>query len=339
MRVAVIGGGGWGLALANLLAENAHPVMVWEHDPAFLQTLLATRSNPLLLANLSLPETVLFTGDFHALADFQPQLVVLATPTQFIRATLEGIPPAAADRIWAAENLKAVVNVAKGIEENTLLTPSGILRELLPAAVQDRFCSLSGPSHAEEVARRVPTTVVIAGADDELLSELQTVFSNSFFRAYRSTDLTGVEMGGAVKNVIAIAAGIVTGLGFGDNTMGALLTRGLVEIQRLGVARGAKAETFLGLSGVGDLITTAISPHSRNRHVGFEIGSGRKLSAIITEMKMVAEGVATTRSVHALATRANVEMPIIAQVYATLYQDKDPRQAILELMTRELKAE
>ncbi len=339
IRVAVIGGGGWGLALAKLLAENSHQVLVWEHDPGFLSTLQTTCSNPLLLPDVVIPQAVGFTGDFSALAEFQPQLVLLATPTQFIRASLERISPADQAAIWNADHLKAVINVAKGIEENSLLTVSGILREILPEAIHSSICTLSGPSHAEEVARQIPTTVVIAGPDDTLLRELQSVFSNHYFRAYRSSDLIGVEMGGAVKNVIAIAAGIVAGLGFGDNTMGALLTRGLVEIQRLGVAQGALPETFLGLSGVGDLITTAISPHSRNRHVGFGIGSGRKLRDIVAEMKMVAEGVVTTKSVSDLAHKLNVEMPITAQVYATLYQDKDPRQAILELMTRELKAE
>ncbi len=339
MRIAVIGGGGWGLALAKLLAENSHQVLVWEHDPGFLSTLQTTGSNPLLLPNVVMPQSVGFTGDFFALAEFQPQLLLLATPTQFIRASLAQISPADQDAIWNADRLKAVINVAKGIEENSLLTVSGILREILPRAIHSRICTLSGPSHAEEVARQIPTTVVIAGPDDALLRELQSVFSNPYFRAYRSSDLIGVELGGAVKNVIAIAAGIVAGLGFGDNTMGALLTRGLVEIQRLGVASKALPETFLGLSGVGDLITTAISPHSRNRHVGFEIGSGRKLRDIVAEMKMVAEGVVTTKSVFDLAHQLNVEMPITTQVHATLYQDKDPRQAILELMTRELKAE
>lgn len=339
MKAAVIGGGGWGLALAKLLAENSHELLVWEHDPNFLHTLQNTHSNPLLLPNVTLPESISFTGDFAALAAFQPQIIVLATPSQFIRSTLEKIAPAEQARIWNPSILKAVVNVAKGIEESSLLTASGILRQILPEAIHPLICTLSGPSHAEEVAGQIPTTVVIAGPEDSLLRELQTVFSNNYFRAYRSSDLIGVEMGGAVKNVIAIAAGIVAGLGFGDNTMGALLTRGLVEIQRLGVACGASPETFLGLSGIGDLITTAISPHSRNRHVGFEIGSGRKLREIVAEMKMVAEGVATTKSVFNLAKSKDVEMPITGEVHATLYQDKDPRQAILELMTRELKAE
>jgi glycerol-3-phosphate dehydrogenase (NAD(P)+) len=339
MRVAIIGGGGWGLALSKLLAENTHDVLVWEFNPAYLDTLTKTHTNPALLPDINLPDNILFTGDFHAVAEFAPHLVLLAVPSQYLRGTLSGIPAQAQTGIWDPSRLLAVVNVAKGIEEDSLLTMSSVLRELLPPTVHGRVCTLSGPSHAEEVARRIPTTVVVAGSDESLLKELQSIFSNNYFRCYRSLDLVGVEMGGAIKNVIAIAAGIVAGLGFGDNTIGALLTRGLVEIQRLGVACGAKAETFLGLSGVGDLITTATSGHSRNRFVGFEIGSGKKLNDIISSMKMVAEGVVTTKSVHDLAGKMGVDMPITEQVFQALYQDKDPRQAILELMTRELKPE
>ncbi|MBW6513938.1 MAG: NAD(P)-dependent glycerol-3-phosphate dehydrogenase [Candidatus Syntrophosphaera sp.] len=339
MRIAIIGGGGWGLALAKLLSENSHQILVWEHDTRFLDSLLETRSNPLLLPSVQLPEGIGFTGSFADIAQFSPRIVILATPSQFLRATLQSIPPTDQDRIWLDPELLAVVNVSKGIETGSLKTMSEVLQEILPPQVQNRICALSGPSHAEEVARRIPTTVVVAGTDDELLQTLQNVFSNSYFRVYRSLDLAGVEMGGAVKNVIAIAAGIVAGLGFGDNTMGALLTRGLVEIQRLGMACGARAETFLGLSGLGDLVTTAISQHSRNRYVGFEIGSGRKLRDIVAEMSMVAEGAVTTLSVYQLARQKGIEMPITGQVYAVLYEDKDPRQAIIELMTRELKAE
>ncbi|NLN85581.1 MAG: NAD(P)-dependent glycerol-3-phosphate dehydrogenase [Candidatus Cloacimonetes bacterium] len=335
MRAAVIGGGSWGLALADLLASNGLQVLIWEHDPSFLASLQKSNSNPLLLPDIVLPASVSFTGDFDEVADFQAPIFVLATPTQFIRSTLKTAPA----RTWNPDTLKAIVNVAKGIEQNSLLTPSGILKDILPGAIHDRVCTLSGPSHAEEVARKVPTAVVLAGEDENRRRELQQIFSNSYFRVYSSSDLIGVEIGGAVKNVISIAAGIVAGLGFGDNTMGALLTRGQVEIQRLGLALGAQAETFLGLSGIGDLITTAISPHSRNRHVGFEIGKGRKLAEIQAEMNMVAEGVVTTKSVYGLANSLQVEMPITAQVYAALYEDKDPRQAILELMTRDLKAE
>lgn len=339
MRAALIGGGGWGLALAKLLAENSLRVLVWEYNPEFLASLLGSRSNDALLPDIVLPESVGFCGDYASVAGFQPELVIFATPLQFLRPTLKGISPALQQSLWLYPGLKAVINVAKGIEEVSFNTPSQILRSELPGTLASKICTLSGPSHAEEVARRVPTTVVIAGTDEILLSELQTIFSNGYFRVYRSLDLIGVEVGGAVKNIVAIAAGIIAGLGFGDNTIGALLTRGIVEIQRLGMAVGANAETFLGLSGIGDLITTATSSHSRNRYVGYQIGKGKKLRDIITEMSKVAEGVATTRSVYHLAQKLEVEMPIVEKVYQVLYEDFDARGAITDLMTRELKAE
>lgn len=323
------------MALAKLLCENGHQLMVWEYDPANLSLLVNTRSNPNLLKGIILPEGISFTSSFTELQSFIPQLVVLATPSQFIRKTVASVPR----ELWLSEELCAIVNVAKGIEENSLKTIDLILQEELPEQVHNKLCALSGPSHAEEVARKVPTAVVIAGNNTELLTKLQEIFSNAYFRVYRSNDLIGVEIGGAVKNIIAIAAGIIAGLGFGDNTIGALLTRGIVEISRFGVAMKAQPETFLGLSGIGDLITTATSQHSRNRYVGYEIGKGRKLKDILAEMKMVAEGVATTRSVYRLAQKLGVEMPIVRQVYQALYEDKDPRQAITELMTRELKSE
>jgi len=335
MRIGIIGGGGWGLALSKLLAENGNQLLVWEFNPRYLEQLTTFHTNPDLLKGIILPEAVSFTGDLNQLHAFSPQLIILATPSQFIRPTLASTPR----DLWLDKNLQAVVNVAKGIEEGSLKTIDAILKEELPASLHSAICALSGPSHAEEVARRVPTTVVIAGADQNLLKRLQSVLSNAYFRVYRSSDLIGVEIGGAVKNIIAIAAGIIAGLGFGDNTIGALLTRGIVEISRLGLALKAQPETFLGLSGIGDLITTATSQHSRNRFVGYEIGKGRKLGDILADMKMVAEGVATTRSVYQLAARLKVEMPIVSQVYKTLYEDKDPRLAITELMTRELKAE
>lgn len=339
MRIAVIGGGGWGLALTQLLAGNGHQLMVWEHNPEFLKTLIHSRSNPLLLPSVTLPESVRYTGDFAALAEFRPQIAILATPSQFLRSTLRSIPAELRDELWLDPGPLAVVNVAKGIEEGSLQTLDQVLKQELPLEIHDKICALSGPSHAEEVARQIPTAVVIAGGDGDLLKLLQSVFSNSFFRAYRSDDLIGVEIGGAVKNIIAIAAGIIAGLEFGDNTIGALLTRGIVEIQRFGTALGAQAETFMGLSGIGDLITTATSKHSRNRYVGCELGKGRRLAQITAGMNMVAEGVATTRSVYQLAQQDGISMPIVEQVYRVLYEDKDPRQAIVELMTRELKAE
>ncbi|MCB5229558.1 MAG: NAD(P)-dependent glycerol-3-phosphate dehydrogenase [Candidatus Cloacimonetes bacterium] len=339
MRIAVIGGGGWGLALARILALNDHQVLIWEFNAQWLKTLQETHANPALLPNITLPHSVQFTGSFEELAAWEAEVIVLATPTQFIRSTLESIPPHLQERIWLSESLQAIVNVAKGIEQNTLLRIDQILMEVLPPAAHHLICALSGPSHAEEVSREIPTTVVVAGHSQERLIMLQQLFSNSWFRVYRTEDLIGVEIGGAVKNVIAIAAGILAGLGFGDNSMGALLTRGIVEISRLGLAQGARTETFLGLSGIGDLITTSISPNSRNRHVGVQIGKGRKLADILSEMKMVAEGVASTRSVYELAQRYKVEMPITQEVYYILFEDKDPHQAIYELMTRELKEE
>ncbi len=335
MKIAIIGGGGWGLALAKLLCENHHEVLVWEYNPQYLASLQQTHANNLLLKGVTLPAEIKYTSSFTDLESFLPEVIVLATPAQFLRKTISQTPTS----LWASPELLAIVNVAKGIEEQSLLTLDAVLQETLPHSAQPKVCALSGPSHAEEVARGVPTTVVVAGHDPEILKQLQDVFSNSYFRVYRTDDLLGVEIGGAVKNIISIAAGIVAGLGFGDNTMGALLTRGIVEISRLGIAMGAKAETFLGLSGIGDLITTATSPYSRNRFVGYEIGKGRTLADILAGMNMVAEGVATTRSVHFLALQLGVEMPIVHQVYRILFEDKSPKAAITELMTRELKAE
>ncbi len=335
MRIAIIGGGGWGLALAKLLSENHHHVLVWEYNPSYLELLKTTHSNPNLLKGVLLPDSIGFTSSFTELAETDPEIIILATPAQFVRKTVQNAPAS----LWLSPHLQAIVNVAKGIEEGSLQTLDAVLQKALPPQAHPLICALSGPSHAEEVARGVPTTVVIAGTNDALLKRLQDVFSNTYFRAYRSDDLIGVEIGGAVKNIIAVAAGIVRGLGFGDNTIGALLTRGIVEISRLGLNLGARSETFLGLSGIGDLITTATSPHSRNRYVGVEIGKGRKLPDILAEMSMVAEGVATTRSVHFLAIKLGVEMPIVHQVYNILFEGKDPLQAITELMTRELKAE
>ena len=339
MRVAFIGGGAWGLALARLLAVNSHEVLVWEHNPKWLKSLIDTRSNPVLLPDVIMPENVGFTGSMVDLASFSPEVIVLATPTQFLRSTIGNIDPQTASALWGSPKLKAIVNVAKGMEEGSLKRIDQILMDELPESAHDKICALSGPSHAEEVSRQIPTTVVVAGSDPDVLLLLQEMFSNDWFRVYRTDDLIGVEIGGSVKNIISIAAGIVAGLDFGDNTMGALLTRGIVEIIRLGTAMGAQADTFMGLSGIGDLITTAISPHSRNRFVGYHIGKGKKLSEVLATMDKVAEGVATTRSIHEIAAVYNVEMPITNEVYKVLFEDKSPEKAIRDLMTRELKQE
>ncbi len=341
-RIAIIGGGGWGLTIGKLLCENGNEVLIWEHNPQYLSQLVSTRSNPRLLPDVILPDSILFTGSYDVLIDHDPQLIILATPTQYLRSTLSSL----IDHIdshrpsyWNSCSLEAIVNLAKGIEEVSLLRISEVIKVLAPPMMHDKIFCLSGPSHAEEVANKIPTAVVIAGVCEDKIESLQQLFSSSYFRVYRSCDLVGVEIGGAVKNIIAIASGILDGLGFGDNTTGALLTRGIVEIQRLGVALGAKSETFLGLSGIGDLITTATSKHSRNRFVGHELGNGKKLPEIVSGMSMIAEGVASTRSVYNLASRHNVEMPICQEMYRILYEDKNPLLAISELMSRDLKPE
>jgi glycerol-3-phosphate dehydrogenase (NAD(P)+) len=334
-KFAVLGGGAWGLALAKLLSENGHNVGVWEHNKEFVQLLQETHSNPLLLKGVTLPEEISFSNSFDTILTPDTEHIIFAIPSQFLR---ESVRKAAAI-ICSLQNLKSVINVAKGIEQGTLKRMSEVLYEELPCELCSKIVCLSGPSHAEEVARRIPTAVVIAGKNSSLLQELQSLFSNPYFRMYRSEDLTGVEIGGAVKNIIAIAAGIIDGLGFGDNTKGALITRGLVEIQRLGIAMGARPETFLGLSGIGDLYTTASSQHSRNRFVGCEIGKGKTLKDVLVSMQSVAEGVASTGSVLVLSRKLGVEMPITEQIHEVLFNDKSPRQAIAELMTRSLKPE
>lgn len=340
-RSAIIGGGGWGLTIANLLAEKGLEVLVWEHNPAYVRILTETHNNPELLPNLVLPASVIFTNQLSELISFRPEVIVLATPSQYLRPVMENLLHIDGSEAYFCSETRpqAIVNLAKGIEEQSLYTMSQVLRAVLPSCCHQLITCLSGPSHAEEVAKKIPTAVVIAGEEDDILHSLQELFSTEYFRVYRSQDLIGVEIGAAVKNIIALAAGVVDGLGFGDNTKGALLTRGIVEIQRLGVALGASPETFLGLSGIGDLITTSISQHSRNRYVGNQLAKGKSLAEILDTLKMVAEGVTSTRSVYNLAKSKNVEMPIVEQIFQVLYQDKKPEQAIRELMTRELKSE
>ncbi len=259
-------------------------------------------------------------------------MLVAAVPSQYLRAVMEGL---------RAENLGnvLVVNVAKGVENGTLMTMSEMLHDVIPTLSLGHITTLSGPSHAEEVSRKIPTTVVAASADLATARAVQQAFMLPYFRVYVSSDIRGVELGGSLKNVIAIAAGIIDGAELGDNTKAALMTRGIAEIARVGVALGAHVRTFSGLSGIGDLMVTCMSRHSRNRHVGVEIGKGRKLSAILADMVMVAEGVETTRAACALAARAGVEVPIISEVHKILFEDKDPLKACYDLMTRDPKGE
>ena len=331
MRIAVLGAGGWGTTLAILLAKNRHDVSLWAYREEDANTIRRTRQNPSFLPGIAIPETISATSSLPD-AVKGCEMLVAAVPSQFVRSVMGGLTQLPLDRI-------IVVNVAKGIENGTLMTMSEMLHNTLPALPPHNIVTISGPSHAEEVSRNVPTTVVAASSDLATARLVQAAFMLPTFRVYVSDDLRGVEIGGALKNVIAIAAGIVDGAKLGDNTKAALMTRGIAEIARVGVALGAHVRTFSGLSGIGDLMVTCMSSHSRNRYVGVEIGKGRKLPEILSEMVMVAEGVATTRSAFELARRAGVEVPIIAEVHKILFEGKDPLIACNDLMTRDPKGE
>jgi glycerol-3-phosphate dehydrogenase (NAD(P)+) len=318
------------MAVARLLHNNGLSVTLWEYERAAFDKLLKHRGHFEKLRDFRLPEAVTITNDLSdAVRD--AQLLVLAVPSQFLRSVLRPLR-------GMVDSQVGLINLAKGIETKTLKRMSEVIvDEMQPSP--DRMVTISGPSHAEEVVIDMPTAVVAAGADDGFVGTVQEVFSNRTFRVYKSRDLIGVELGGSLKNIIAIASGIADGLGMGDNTRGALITRGLAEITRLGVTLGAEAETFAGLSGIGDLVTTCTSRHSRNRFVGEKIGQGEQLGDILDGMHMVAEGVDTTRSVFELAGLHRVEMPITTQVHQVLFTGKSPQTAVEELMTRELKAE
>jgi glycerol-3-phosphate dehydrogenase (NAD(P)+) len=330
-KLAVLGAGSWGMTLGLVLNDNGHDVTMWEFDAEQIRAVLRDHENKKYLPGIPIPDSISFTnyiGDALAGA----QAVVVAVPSHVVREVTtrarKMIPP---------ELL--VVNVAKGIENGTLMRMSQVLSESLERKDTERIVSLVGPSHAEEVSHRLPTTVVSGALNEEDAVEARDLFMTKYLRVYTNTDLAGVELGGALKNVIAIAAGICDGLGYGDNTKGALLTRGLAEITRLGVVMGGRPETFAGLSGMGDLITTCISPHSRNRHVGEEIAAGKSLEEVLGAMVMVAEGVRTTRSAHELALKYEVELPITEQMNLVLFEGKHPDEAIRDLMIRKPKRE
>jgi glycerol-3-phosphate dehydrogenase (NAD(P)+) len=325
---AILGDGAWGTAIALLLAEKAsHRVLLWSARAENARILRERRENVTYLPGVPIPPSIELTTDIHQVA--AADLWIIAIPTVYLRATLAPVAP-------ALRAVRPALSLAKGVEVGTFLRPSEIIREILG---ERPIAALSGPSHAEEVSRGLPTSVVVAGAEAELLRWVQERFSTERFRVYTNPDLLGVELGGALKNVIGIAAGISDGLGFGDNTKSALLTRGLAEMARFGLALGAEQQTFFGLAGLGDLITTAISRHGRNRHVGERLGKGEKLADILSRMKMVAEGVYTTKSVYEMSARHGIEMPITTEIYRVLYEDKEPLAAVTDLMLRERKGE
>ncbi|HJV34656.1 NAD(P)H-dependent glycerol-3-phosphate dehydrogenase [Geomonas sp.] len=330
-KIAVIGAGSWGTTLADLLAKKGHEVTLWAYEPELVVEMRESRVNSLFLPGITLADSLSFTNDLQAAFD-GCSMVVCVVPSQLVRRVIgSAVPFIPTDAVF--------VSASKGIEVDTLATVSDIYREILPPELFANLAAVSGPSFAREVALEMPTAVAAAAQSEAVARRVQEAFTTKFFRVYRNDDIVGVELGGAIKNVIAIAAGISDGLGFGSNTRAALITRGLAEMTRLGVAMGAQPATFAGLAGMGDLVLTCTGDLSRNRTVGIQLGEGRKLAEILGEMRMVAEGVKTTESAYNLAKKLKVEMPIIEKMYQILYENKPAREAVLELMTRNLKAE
>lgn len=327
-KVGIIGAGSWGIALALLLHKNGHEITVWSKIEQEIAMLQAEHEHKDKLPGVKLPEDMVFTTDLQeAVAD--KNLLVLAVPSTFTRSTAKLLKP-------VVEQDQIIVNVAKGIEDNTLMTLSQIIEEEVPQAI---VAVLSGPSHAEEVGRGIPTTIVVGARKKATAEYLQNIFMNDVFRVYTSSDVLGIELGGSLKNVVALAAGIADGLGYGDNTKAALITRGITEIARVGVAMGAKFETFCGLTGIGDLIVTCASMHSRNRRAGILIGQGKSMEEAMDEVKMVVEGVYSAKAAMGLAEKYQVQLPIIEQVNQILFDGKSADEAVKDLMLRDKKIE
>lgn len=326
--IGIIGAGSWGTALALLLHKNGHTIKVWSYKEEEARELARTREHKSKLPGVRLPEDMEFTWDLKDAAKGK-DVLVMAVPSTAVRATAKKLKP------YVKEG-QIIVDVAKGIEESTLLTLSKQIEEELPQA---NVAVLSGPSHAEEVARELPTSVVIGARTRETAEYLQELFMNGFFRVYTSPDMLGIELGGSLKNVIALAAGIADGLGYGDNAKAALITRGIHEISRLGVRMGGAVESFTGLTGVGDLIVTCASVHSRNRKAGYLIGQGLGMQEAMDEVKMVVEGVYSTKAAVKLGEKYGVDMPIVEQVNAVLFEGKDAAEAVGSLMMRQGKPE
>ncbi|MBN1493257.1 MAG: NAD(P)-dependent glycerol-3-phosphate dehydrogenase [Candidatus Omnitrophica bacterium] len=327
-KICIIGDGGWGTALALILLKNGHAVTLWSHDPVYAREMARKRENQKFLSGIKLPKKLRISSDIKSAVN-ESSIIVFAVPTPYLRSVLQRMKKISLTR-------KICVNVAKGIETTSFMTPDQILRSFIKKAP---IAVLSGPSHAEEVARGIPTCVVVASSNDSISRHLQNVFMAPLFRVYRSNDVKGVELGGALKNVIAIAAGMADGLKFGANTKAALVSRGLAEIVRLGTVLGAHQETLFGLAGLGDLITTCFSPYGRNRAVGERLARGEKMKHIQSTMEMVAEGVRTARSVYMIARKKKIDMPISNEVYKVIYQNKSSKRALVDLMTRTAKAE
>lgn len=327
-KISVLGAGSWGTALSLLLYKNGHEVKLWSALEDEVRMLCEKREHETKLPGVRLPEDMEITTDLETCLK-NADVAVLAVPSPFTRSTARGMAP-------FTKKGQIIVNVAKGVEENTLMTLSEIISEEIPQA---DVCVLSGPSHAEEVGKGLPTTCVVSAEKRETAEYLQGIFMSPVFRVYTTPDILGVELGGALKNVIALAAGTADGLGYGDNTKAALITRGIAEISRLGTTMGARAETFYGLSGMGDLIVTCASVHSRNRKAGYLMGKGYTMKEAMDEVKMVVEGVYSAKAARSLAEKYQVEMPIIEEVNKVLFEDKPAADAVRDLMLRDKKVE
>ncbi|MBE7052984.1 MAG: NAD(P)H-dependent glycerol-3-phosphate dehydrogenase [Ruminococcaceae bacterium] len=326
-NITVVGSGGWGSAIATLLNDKNHNVTLWSWKQEECDAIRRDGENKEYLPGIKISEKINLTSDISCVSG--KDLIVLVSPSKVIRNTLESMKPHITDGT-------PIVILSKGIEDKTLKTLTQIAQEIIPSSC---VAALSGPSHAEEVGKKIPTACVVACSDEKVAKFIQEIFMCEYFRVYTSSDVLGVELGGALKNVIALCAGIIDGIGFGDNTKAALMTRAIKEISRLGVKMGANEETFYGLAGIGDLIVTCTSMHSRNRRCGILIGQGKKLKEAIDEVHMVVEGVYSAGAAYELSKKYDVEMPIVEKAYEVLFNDKNPKEALIELMNRDKKEE
>jgi len=331
MRIGVIGAGAWGTALGNLLAGKGYDVDLWAFEEEVCADIMRERENKVFLPGTRLSENLRPSNDLDEVAD-QKEMLLLVVPSHVFRSV-------AAKLVHHPTESTLIVSASKGIENETHLTMSGILQQLLPPRLHGQLAVLSGPSFAKEVAQKIPTAVTAATRASDVATKVQTTFATPYFRVYTSHDVIGVELGGAAKNVMAIAAGMSDGLGLGYNTRAALITRGITEIQRLGIRLGANPQSFMGLAGIGDLVLTCTGNLSRNWTVGHKLGQGMKIETILSQTRTVAEGVKTTKSVYNLSRNLGVEMPIAEQVYRILYEDLDPKEALRILMNRDLRQE
>lgn len=330
-RIGILGAGGWGTALSILLSSNEHDITLWEYNAELAEQLKRTRENTSFLPGVQIPSSIQVTSDLSSVIT-NKEVLIIVVPSHTVRSVVQQLKP-------FALNDTLIISGVKGIENKTLKRMTEVILQEKPEFKNEQIVVLSGPSHAEEVSRSIPTAIVAASSDISSARMVQEICMNRVFRVYSSTDVIGLELAGALKNVIAIAAGIIDGIGMGINTKAALLTRGMVEISRLGKAMGALHTTFSGLGGIGDLIVTCMSGYSRNRYVGEQIGKGKTLKEVLSGMVMVAEGVRTTESAYDLSEKYAIETPIMHQVFEVLFKNKNPKSAITDLMTRQAKEE